>query len=265
MAPASRRIERRSSARASASWASSRTISLDYDRAEPGAPRSLIAKFPAAAQENREVAMFFRFYEREVGFYQHIGGKVELRTPRCYFNAFDPSNGDFVLLLEDLAPAVVGDQVAGCTVEHVNLAIRELAKFQATWWRSPELDKLDWMPGINAEWNVAAVEQSYPPSWDAVRRVHGRLPDAGAARRRGAVRAAAPQADEPLRRRAADDDRARRLPARQHVLRRAAGRAGVRRDRLADLVARRRRLRCRVLRRRQPDARKSAARASERS
>src|SRR5438477_10985705 len=86
-------------------------ISLDYDRGEPDAPRSLIAKFPAAAQENRDLAMYFHFYEREVGFYQHIGGKMALRTPRCYFNAFDPSTGDFVLLLEDLAPAVVGDQV----------------------------------------------------------------------------------------------------------------------------------------------------------
>ncbi|MDP9237779.1 MAG: ecdysteroid 22-kinase family protein [Chloroflexota bacterium] len=142
-------------------------LSLHYDRPEPDAPRSVIAKFPAAAQENRDVAMYFHFYEREVGFYQHIGGKMELRTPRCYFNAFDPSNGDFVLLLEDLAPAVVGDQVGGCTLHQVDIAIRELAKFQAAWWRSPELDKLDWMPGINAEWNVAAVEANYPPSWDA--------------------------------------------------------------------------------------------------
>ncbi len=141
-------------------------ISLDYDRPETGAPRSLIAKFPAAAQENRDLAMYFHFYEREVGFYQHIGGKMELRTPRCYFNGFDPSNGDFVLLLEDLAPAVVGDQVAGCVVEHVDLAIRELAKFQAKWWCSPELEKLEFMPAINAEWNVAAIEANYPLCWE---------------------------------------------------------------------------------------------------
>lgn len=89
-------------------------LRLTYDRPEAGAPASLIAKFPAAAQENRDLAMFFHFYEREVGFYQHIAGHVALRTPRCYFSAFEPSNGDFVLLLEDLSPAVVGDQVAGC-------------------------------------------------------------------------------------------------------------------------------------------------------
>src|SRR4051812_20284299 len=56
-------------------------ISLDYDRAEGDAPRSVIAKFPAGAKENRELAMYFHFYEREVGFYQQVGGKMELRTP----------------------------------------------------------------------------------------------------------------------------------------------------------------------------------------
>ncbi len=136
-------------------------VSLQYDTPEPGAPAVVIAKFPAAAPENRDVAMYFHFYEREVGFYQHIAEQVQLRTPRCYFSAFEPSNGDYVLLLEDLAPAVVGDQVAGCSVEHARLAMRELARFQAKWWNSAELEALDWMPKTNVEWQVAAVEQGY--------------------------------------------------------------------------------------------------------
>src|SRR5262249_53710084 len=119
----------------------------------------------AAAQENRAVAMFFHFYEREVGFYQHVARQVQLRTPRCYFGAFEPSNGDFVLLLEDLAPGVVGDQGAGCTMEHARTAIRELAKFQARWWGSPALEQLEWLPKTNAEWNVAAAEQNYELTW----------------------------------------------------------------------------------------------------
>ena len=136
-------------------------VSLQYDKPEPGAPAVVIAKFAAAAPENREVAMYFHFYEREVSFYQHVAERVQLRTPRCYFSAFEPSNGDYVLLLEDLAPAVVGDQVAGCSVEHARLAMRELARFQAKWWNSAELEALDWMPKTNVEWQVAAVEQGY--------------------------------------------------------------------------------------------------------
>ena len=141
-------------------------VRLTYDKAEEGAPLSLIGKFPAAFQENRDVAMFFRFYDREVNFYEQIAERVELRTPRCYFSAFKPSNGDYLLLLEDLAPAQVGDQIAGCSAAHVQLAISELAKFQATWWNSPELDKLDWMPGLDAEWFIQAVEDGYAQAWE---------------------------------------------------------------------------------------------------
>jgi len=141
-------------------------FSLTYDKQEKDAPAAVIGKFPAAAIENREVAMFFRFYEREVNFYEQIADKVDLRTPRCYFSAFEPSNGDYLLLLEDLAPAQVGDQIAGCSAEHVQLAISELAKFQATWWNSPELDKLDWMPGLDAEWFMQAVEDGYAQAWE---------------------------------------------------------------------------------------------------
>jgi len=142
-------------------------LTLRYDKPEPGAPSTLIAKFPTTAPENREVAMYFRFYERETGFYEHNAPQVQLRTPRCYFNAFNPENGDFLLLLEDLSPAMVGDQVAGCPVEHARLAIHELAKFQATWWNSPRVDALEWIPRFDAEWQIEALEQNYEPCWPA--------------------------------------------------------------------------------------------------
>jgi hypothetical protein len=140
-------------------------LTLTYDKAEPGAPQSLIGKFPAAAQENREVAMFFRFYEREVNFYEQIAEQVHLRIPKCYFSAFVPETGDYVLLLEDLAPRNVGDQLAGCTVEQAELCIRELAKFHAGWWENPKLDALDWMPTLDAEWYVQAVQDGYGQAW----------------------------------------------------------------------------------------------------
>jgi len=141
-------------------------LSLQYDKPEPGAPRTLIAKLPAAAQENREVAMFFRFYEREVNFYDEIAEQVELRTPRRYFGAFEPESGDYVLLLEDLSPGVVGDQLAGCRIEQARLAIGELAKFHATWWEHPKLPELTWMPGIDDDWYIESVEQGYQDAWE---------------------------------------------------------------------------------------------------
>ena len=54
-------------------------VRLQYDKPEAGAPDTLVGKFPAAAQENRDLANLFRFYEREVRFYQQIADEVELR------------------------------------------------------------------------------------------------------------------------------------------------------------------------------------------
>src|SRR5213596_1547198 len=64
-------------------------VSLEYEGRAEGAPRSLIAKFPAAVQENRDLANLFQFYEREVRFYEQIAGRAEIATPRCFFSTFD--------------------------------------------------------------------------------------------------------------------------------------------------------------------------------
>lgn len=140
-------------------------VKLHYDREEPGAPRSLVAKFPAAAPENREIGNLFRFYEREIRFYEEIAQEVELRTPRRYYSAMDTQAGEYVLLLEDLAPARVGDQLASCSPAEVELAIRELAKFHAGWWENPRLAEMDWMPMVNDPIQKSA-EDSYQQSWE---------------------------------------------------------------------------------------------------
>jgi aminoglycoside/choline kinase family phosphotransferase len=136
-----------------------------YDRPEAAAPRSLIAKFPAEAEENRDVANHFRFYEREIRFYEEIADEIDLRTPRCYYSAMDVEADRYVLLLEDLAPARVGDQLAGCSRQEAELAISTLAKFQATWWDSQRLEDLDWMPYANDPVN-RAVEETYQDAWE---------------------------------------------------------------------------------------------------
>ncbi|MHB8514994.1 MAG: phosphotransferase [Dehalococcoidia bacterium] len=140
-------------------------VGLRFDRDEPGAPRSLIAKFPAATEGGREIGNLFRFYEREIRFYEEIADRVDLRTPKRYHSAMDTGRGEYVLLLEDLAPARVGDQLAGCSLDDARLAVSELAKFHATWWQSPELDAMDWMLVIDDPVHQSA-QQSYSEAWE---------------------------------------------------------------------------------------------------
>ncbi len=148
-----------------------------YDRPEEGAPASLVAKFPAAVPENRHIGHLFRFYEREIRFYETLAGQAGIATPRRYYSAMDLERGDYVLLLEDLAPGRrLGDQVGSCSLAEAELAVREAARLHATWWQNPRLDELDWMPYVNDPVNKAAQEQ-FAQSWEPFReRFADRLP-----------------------------------------------------------------------------------------
>lgn len=140
-------------------------LGLTYDRPEQGAPASLIAKQPTPAPENREIADLFRFYEMESRFYEEVAGGISMRTPHCYYNQRASDSTDFIVLLEDLAPARVADQVTGCSLEQAELALRELAKFHAAWWESPKLDDLDWLWSFNDPVRSGASQQSYQQAW----------------------------------------------------------------------------------------------------
>jgi hypothetical protein len=81
--------------------------------------------------------------------YREIGARARIRVPALHHGAADPSNGDFVMLLEDLAPARVGDQLEGCTAQQARLAVTSIAKCHATCWQDPRLASLGWLPATN--------------------------------------------------------------------------------------------------------------------
>ena len=139
-------------------------IAITYDRAEAGAPRSLIAKLPTLDPGGREIGNLFRFYEREIRFYEDLADGLEINAPKRYYSAMDVPGDEYLLLIEDLAPALVGDEAAGVSVEQSERAIRNLATFHAAWWESPRLEMLDWMPFVNAPVHQSA-QQSYQQAW----------------------------------------------------------------------------------------------------
>lgn len=108
-------------------------------------PRSVVCKLPSANPRSRETGRLMRTYEVEVSFYRELAPTVAIRTPRCHFAALDPDTHDFLLVLEDLAPACQGDQVAGCTVAEAALAMDELAKLHAARWGDPATARIGWL------------------------------------------------------------------------------------------------------------------------
>ncbi len=109
------------------------------------APSTVVAKIPSANSSSRAAGHDMGIYEAEVRFYQHLAGRLAVRTPHVFHADIDPESSDFVLVLEDLAPATQGDQLAGCTLDQAACAIDELIKLHAPLWESPELAALTWL------------------------------------------------------------------------------------------------------------------------
>lgn len=97
-------------------------------------PESVVIKLPSLDETSKATGVALRNYEREVKFYEHIAGTVDIRIPECHHGAWHAESGDFVLVLEDMAPAEQGDQVAGCDVATARDAVSELAKLHGPRW-----------------------------------------------------------------------------------------------------------------------------------
>jgi len=144
--PAGRRVvEVASDPVGTGQMADSVRMRLVYDAEVPGAPASVVGKFTPADDTSRSTALALRTSEVEVRFYQQVAPTVGVRTPRCYFADVDPSTASFVLVLEDMAPAVQGDQMLGCSAEEASAALAELARLHAPRWGDPALGDLEWL------------------------------------------------------------------------------------------------------------------------
>lgn len=117
---------------------------LDYDRAGAG-PATLVAKLPSADDNSRAAAAVVRAYEIEVNFYRQLQSGLTVRSPRCYHASLDLATNDFVLLLEDVAPAQQGDQLTGCNPDDAAAAVAQLPGLHAPRWGDDTLDRLEWL------------------------------------------------------------------------------------------------------------------------
>jgi hypothetical protein len=139
-------------------------LQLRYEGVASGAPGTVILKLPSQFPQNRAVADHFNFYEREGRFYQQLCDKLPVRTAACYWNHIDTTANSFGLLLEDLGRRTMISQVSG--IDHVRAAqaVQAVGRLHGTWWASPALDGLDWMPRIDDPINLAAGQQ-YRDAW----------------------------------------------------------------------------------------------------
>jgi Phosphotransferase enzyme family len=112
--------------------------------AGPG-PASVVLKVAAADETSRTTGINLGIYEREIRFYREVAARIGDPVARSHLAAWDAEEGWFTLVLEDAAPAVQGDQIAGCTVEQASLAMRELARIHAPVWEDEGLSAATWL------------------------------------------------------------------------------------------------------------------------
>ncbi len=114
--------------------------------ADPGnLPESVIGKYPSDDESSRQTGVALLNFLREVRFYQELQSRVSIRTPRCYYAEILGDGPEFFLLLEDLAPAQQGDQLAGCSPAVASAALGELVGLQAPAWCDESLHQLKWL------------------------------------------------------------------------------------------------------------------------
>ncbi|MCG5433371.1 ecdysteroid 22-kinase family protein [Mycobacterium sp. MYCO198283] len=124
-------------------------VALRY--AAGAGPDTVVLKVAASHPASRGTGLAMGLYEREVRFYTDVAPRcAQARTASvplapCYAAGYDPSTGAFHLVLGDAAPAVVGDEIRGATLEQATLAVSQLALLQGPLLGSAALADAAWL------------------------------------------------------------------------------------------------------------------------
>jgi len=76
-------------------------------------------------------------YRSECTFYATVADRVRVPTPQCFYCDILDDGAEYALLLADQAPAVQGDQIAGCGEQEARLAVTALAGLHGPSWCDP--------------------------------------------------------------------------------------------------------------------------------
>lgn len=125
-------------------------LSLQYEGQGNG-PASMIAKIPALDETARMMASGLGAYKKEVSFYQHLAAQTNMLTAEIYHSDIDAEGSEFILLMEDLAPAEPGSQLIGESPERAERAVIEAAKLHAAFLNKEDILTQDYVTQSTAE------------------------------------------------------------------------------------------------------------------
>jgi hypothetical protein len=135
-------------------------IQLNYADSTAEGPESVVLKVAATDPVSRQTGLALGLYEREVRFYGDIAPRLGGPISPCYHAAIDTSTGVFDLVLGDAGPAVVGDEIAGATIEQANLGAVELGRLHGPLLGDISLAEAPWL-NRDAPLNQAMITPLY--------------------------------------------------------------------------------------------------------
>ncbi|BBZ12945.1 phosphotransferase family protein [Mycobacterium branderi] len=110
-------------------------VSVRYARNPDGLPDTFVIKLPAQDDTVRDRVTIG--YRSECAFYSAVADRVQVPVPHCFYSEITDDAVEYALLLADQAPAVQGDQLAGCGEQEARLAVTALAGLHGPSWCDP--------------------------------------------------------------------------------------------------------------------------------
>jgi Ecdysteroid kinase-like family len=120
-------------------------VRLTHADPDAGGPESVVLKVAASDPVSRQTGSALGLYEREVRFYGDIAPRLGGPIAPCHHAAIDTATGVFDLLLGDAGPAVVGDEIAGATMEQARIGVVELGRLHGPLLGDPSLADAPWL------------------------------------------------------------------------------------------------------------------------
>lgn len=129
-------------------------------------PASIVAKCPSLDAKTRAIAQAMKCYTLELGWYRWLAPDAKVACPRCLHLESENDDLDFVLLLEDLAPARQGDQLAGASVRQIEAGLKQAARLHAPFWNNGRAGAYEWLrPNENSTSMIATLLPALYPQF----------------------------------------------------------------------------------------------------
>jgi aminoglycoside phosphotransferase (APT) family kinase protein len=142
---------------------------LTYDPPRAG-PASVVGKFASDDPTSRAYGHQEGQYRNEIRFYENLASTLSVALPTAIHAALADNETDFVLLMDDLAPARVVDQLVGCTRDEAALVMEQAAALHADSWHHADLAAADWLKNTIRGWlriteNFDATVSAFPQAF----------------------------------------------------------------------------------------------------